>query len=80
MARDVLDALPESEKSSQSSLSSTEFAYDFLDDGVRRTLDALDLGGVLRLGAGRNLVEASAPLYAARLGVPIVFIAPTVIT
>ena len=32
MARDVLDALPESMKSSQSSLSSSEFAYDFLDD------------------------------------------------
>lgn len=32
MARDVLDALPESVKTSTSSLSSSEFSYDFLDD------------------------------------------------
>lgn len=46
-----------------------DHAYDFLDPGVSQTLDALDRSGVLRLGAGRNLVEASAPLYLKRLGV-----------
>ncbi len=46
-----------------------DHAYDFLDAGVAQTLDALDLSGVLRVGAGRNLVEAAAPLYARRLGV-----------
>ncbi len=48
-----------------------DHAYDDLDAGVAQTLDALDLGGVLRVGAGRNLVEAEAPLYASRLGVTV---------
>jgi poly-gamma-glutamate capsule biosynthesis protein CapA/YwtB (metallophosphatase superfamily) len=46
-----------------------DHAYDFLGAGVSQTLDALDLAGVLRVGAGRNLLEASAPLYLKRLGV-----------
>ncbi len=46
-----------------------DHAYDELDAGVAQTLDALDLAGVLRVGAGRNLGEAEAPVYASRLGV-----------
>ncbi len=48
-----------------------DHAYDYLDAGVAQTLDALDLAGVLRVGTGRNLVEAEAPLYARRLGVTV---------
>lgn len=48
-----------------------DHAYDFLDAGVAQTLDALDLAGLLRVGAGRNLVEAGAPLYTGRLGVTV---------
>ncbi len=48
-----------------------DHAYDYLDSGVAQTLDALDAAGVLRAGAGRNLVEAAAPSYARRLGVTV---------
>ncbi len=48
-----------------------DHAYDALDAGVAQTLDALDLAGVLRVGAGRDLLEAAAPLYARRLGVTV---------
>ncbi len=48
-----------------------DHAYDYLDAGVAGTLDALDAAGVLRVGAGRNLVEAAAPAYARRLGITV---------
>lgn len=44
---------------------------DFGDDGVSRTLDALDKAGVLRFGAGRNAKEAERPLVIERNGLRI---------
>ena len=37
--------------------------YDFGEQGLLDTLDTLDEAGVCRIGAGRNLEEASAPVY-----------------
>ncbi len=37
--------------------------YDFGEQGLLDTLDTLDGAGVCRIGAGRNLEEASAPVY-----------------
>lgn len=48
-----------------------DHAYDYLDSGVRQTLEALDGQGMLRLGAGRDLTEASAPLLVSRGGVTV---------
>lgn len=45
-----------------------DHAYDYLDDGVRQTLEALDRADVHRFGAGRDLGEASTPSLVSRLG------------
>ncbi len=37
--------------------------YDFGEQGLLDTLDTLDEAGICRIGAGRNLEEASAPIY-----------------
>lgn len=37
--------------------------YDFGEQGLLDTLDTLDGAGVCRIGAGRNIEEASAPVY-----------------
>ncbi len=37
--------------------------YDFGETGLLDTLDTLDKAGISRIGAGRNLAEASRPIY-----------------
>lgn len=45
-----------------------DHAYDYLDDGVRQTLEALDRANVHRFGAGRDIGEASTPSLVSRVG------------
>jgi poly-gamma-glutamate capsule biosynthesis protein CapA/YwtB (metallophosphatase superfamily) len=45
-----------------------DHAYDYLDDGVRQTLETLDAANVYRFGAGRDIGEASTPSLVSRLG------------
>ena len=49
----------------------TAHAYDFLDEGVRQTLAALDAAQVLRIGQGRDAAEASTPSLVERQGLRI---------
>ncbi len=48
-----------------------DHAYDYLDDGLRQTLSALDRTEELRFGAGRDDSEAKIPLLQLRLGLAV---------
>jgi len=48
-----------------------DHAYDYLDDGVRETIEALDRAGVLHVGVGRDEAQASTPSLVSRLGIVI---------
>lgn len=51
--------------------------YDFGETGLLDTLDTLDQAGIKRVGAGRNLEEASAPVYFIVNDMKIAFVAAT---
>ena len=51
--------------------------YDFGEDAFLDTLDTLDRAGIQRMGGGRNLAEASKPVYYIVEGRKIAFVAAT---
>ena len=48
--------------------------YDMGPDGLTDTLTTLDGAGILRVGAGENIEDASAPVYVERQGVTVGFV------